>query len=257
MWQTSLLTDKAQILAFLERDRPYSAYAIGDLESGMYEQCTWAGAAREGQVGALALHFRGLTLPALLLMGDPDGLRAILGRELRPPRAYLTCREAHLPLTHAFYAWEKTDAMWRMALQHERFRPVPGDAVRLTPDHLAQLVELHEREGGPDAFMPAQLAHGVFYGAYAAGRLATVAGTHLVSPTYGVAAVGNVYTHPAYRGRGYGTQVTGAVVAELLRMGLRDVVLNVRQDNDTAVRLYERLGFARACPFFEGPATAR
>ncbi len=83
------------------------------------------------------------------------------------------------------------------------------------------------------------------------------AGPHLVSPTYGVAAVGNVFTHPDYRGRGYGTLTTSAVVAELLGLGMRDVVLNVEQANAVAVRLYERLGFERYCPFLEGPASAQ
>ena len=43
------------------------------------------------------------------------------------------------------------------------------------------------------------------------GALVAVAGTHLVSDTYGVAAIGNVFTHPDYRGRGYATLATGAV----------------------------------------------
>jgi ribosomal protein S18 acetylase RimI-like enzyme len=256
MWQTSVLTDKSQILAYLETDRLYAAYAIGDLEPGMYEQCTWAGAARGGQLGALALHFSGLTLPALVLMGNPEGLRAILSAELCPERAYLTCRESLLPVTQAFYAWEKMDPMWRMVLQPDRFRPALGDAVRLTPDQAEDLIALYA-EGWGGAFMPAQVAQGVFYGVYADGQMVAVAGTHLVSPTYGVAAMGNIYTHPGYRGRGYGTATTAAVADALLRMGIRDVVLNVHQGNALAIRLYERLGFYRHCPFLEGPANAR
>jgi predicted GNAT family acetyltransferase len=48
---------------------------------------------------------------------------------------------------------------------------------------------------------------------------------------------------------------TSAVVAELLQLGIRDVILNVNQDNATAIRIYERLGFERYCPFLEGPAS--
>ncbi len=49
---------------------------------------------------------------------------------------------------------------------------------------------------------------------------------------------------------------TGAVVAELLQRGIETIVLNVSQDNAIAIALYERLGFRRVCPFFEGPAYA-
>ena len=255
MWKTSKLTDKSQILAYLETDRLYAAYAIGDLEPGMFEQSTWAGAEEASRLQALALHFRGLKLPALFLMGDAGGLRAILEDVLYPERAYLTCRPGRLSMTRDFYVWDETFPMWRMVLQPASFQAVRGDGIRLVPVHSNQLTELYALGGG-NAFSPAQMQHGVFYGVLLDGHLVAAAGTHLVSLTYGVAAVGNVFTHPDYRGRGYGTVTTSAVVAELLQCGIRDIVLNVGQDNAGAVRIYERLGFERYCPFLEGPAFA-
>jgi GNAT superfamily N-acetyltransferase len=256
MWKISALTDKSEILAYLETDRFYTAYAIGDLEPGMFEQCTWVGAEKAGQLQALALYFRGLKLPALLLMGHVDGLRAILEEgALYPERAYLTCRAEHLAMVRYFYAWDEPIPMWRMVLQPARFQPIEGGCIRLGPSHSDQLMALYACGEG-NAFGPSQIQRGVFYGFFSDGCLAAAAGTHLVSPTYGVAAVGNVLTHPDYRGRGYGTASTSAVVAELLRLGIRDVILNVSQDNAVAIGIYERLGFERYCPFFEGPASA-
>ncbi|HUX77330.1 MAG TPA: GNAT family N-acetyltransferase, partial [Anaerolineae bacterium] len=136
-----------------------------------------------------------------------------------------------------------------------RFRPVEGECLRLEPVHARQLTELYALGTG-SAFSPAQMERGVFHGVLPDGNLVAAAGTHLVSPTTGVAAVGNVFTHPDYRGQGYGTVTTSAVVAELLQLGIRDVILNVNQDNATAIRIYERLGFERYCPFLEGPASA-
>ena len=158
-------------------------------------------------------------------------------------------------MTRQFYAWEKVSPMWRLALQPASFQPAEGDCVRLRPAHSDQLVALYTLGGGL-AFSPTQIEHGVFYGILADGQLVAAAGTHLVSPTYDVAAVGNVFTHPEHRGRGYGTACTSAVVVELLEHGTRDVVLNVGQENVGALRIYERLGFARYCPFLEGPARA-
>ena len=254
MWKTGKLTDKSQILAYLETDRLYAAYAVGDLEPEMFAQSTWAGAEQASQLQALVLHFRGLRLPALFLMGDADGLRAILENVLCPERVYLTCLPEHLPVTRDFYAWDEAIPMWRMVLQPAYFWPVEGDCVRLTPAHSNRLAELYPLGGG-NVFGPAQMHEGAFYGVLADGQLVAAAGTHLVSPTYGVAAVGNIFTHPDYRGRGHGTATTSAVVAELLHRGIRDVVLNVGQDNAGAIRIYERLGFERYCPFLEGPAS--
>jgi predicted GNAT family acetyltransferase len=83
-----------------------------------------------------------------------------------------------------------------------------------------------------------------------------VAGTHLVAPAWGVAAVGNVYVHPHWRGRGYGALVSSAVTAELLQRGLL-VVLNVDQDNPAAIHLYRQLGYRADCPFVEGIGVIR
>jgi predicted GNAT family acetyltransferase len=83
-----------------------------------------------------------------------------------------------------------------------------------------------------------------------------VAGTHLVAPTWGVAALGNVYVHPAWRGHGYGALVSSAVTAHLLQRGLL-VVLNVDQDNLAAIHLYRQLGYGVHSPFVEGIGQAR
>jgi predicted GNAT family acetyltransferase len=135
---------------------------------------------------------------------------------------------------------------------------VPDQAILapLRPAQIAQINALFERGGGL-AFSPAQVEMGVFYGVLELGRLVAVAGTHLVSPSYSVAAIGNVFTHPDHRGRGYGTLATRAVAAELQRRGIREIVLNVAQVNATALHIYDKLGFERYCPFLEGPATKR
>ena len=202
MWKTSELTDRSQILAYLETDRLYAGYAIGDLEPGMFEQSTWAGAEEGNRLQALALYFRGLDPPALFLMGDTDGLRTILEDALCPEWVYLTCRTDLVSMVRHFYAWDEMIPMWRMALRPECFRPVNGDCTRLVPAHSNQLTALYALGGGA-AFSPAQMERGVFYGAYVDGQLVAAAGTHLVSPTYGVAAVGNVFTRVGQGLAGY------------------------------------------------------
>ncbi len=255
-WHAHEAGDKAQILAYLNTDRLYAAYAVGDLEPALYAQSAWAVAESGGVWRALALHFRGLQVPALFVMGQPDGVRAILEGALYPSPAYLTCRAEHVPLLHEFYDWPGPTPMWRMALDRTHYRPVSRPCSRLGPDHAGSLADLYALGGGA-AFGAAQLDQGVFYGILDADRVVAVAGTHLVSQTYSVAAVGNVFTHPDYRGRGYATHATSAVVDELLRRGIRDIILNVGQANMGALHIYEQLGFGRCSPFYEGPAAAR
>ncbi|MBN1812916.1 MAG: GNAT family N-acetyltransferase [Anaerolineae bacterium] len=254
-WNTIELTDKPQILAYLETDRLYAAYAVGDLEPELFAHCEWFGAQQDGQLQALALHYGGLGFPIMFLMGDVGGLRAIFEDALYIEQAYFTCRQEHLEIMQDFYEWESIP-MWRMVLRPDRFRPVGGDCVPLTSGHAEQLAALYAHGEG-NAFDPAQVPGGAFHGGFEDGRLVAAAGTHLINSTYGVAAVGNIFTHPGFRGRGYASAATSAVVAELLSRGMRDIVLNVNQKNETAIRIYERLGFERYCPFLEGMAFVR
>ncbi len=252
-WRMRRLTDPAEIVAFLERDRRYAAYAIGDLEPGFSEQCHWFGADMAGVLRSLVLLFEGLDPPALFLMGEPVGLAMILRAALRPDTVWFTCRESHLLALQTHYLTGEIDYMWRMTLSAADFHPVTSFGVeRLGPGYVNELTRLYASARG-NAFSPYQLALGVFYGVKDRGRLVSAAGTHIVASTMGLAAVGNVCTYPEYRGRGYATRSTSAVCAELLAMSL-DVVLNVAQNNADAIHVYKKLGFEVCCPFVEGVA---
>jgi len=252
VWKTVELVDKSQIQAYLETDRLYAAYAVGDLEPELFAHCAWFGARWDGRLQALALHYSGLGFLIVFLMGDAAGLRVIFEDALYIEQAYFTCRRKHLMVMQDFYEWEPIP-MWRMALRPDSFRSADGDCVPLTPDHAEQLAALYAH-GEENAFDPKQVPGGACHGVFENGQLVAAAGTHLISPTYGVAAVGNIFTRPDFRGRGCATAAASAVVAELLSRGMRDIVLNVNQKNGTAIRIYERLGFERCCPFFEGSA---
>jgi len=116
----------------------------------------------------------------------------------------------------------------------------------------------HGGSFAPDAFAEYQVTQGVFFGVEdGAGGLAAVGGTHIVDYTSGVAAIGNMYTRPDCRGRGYGGAVLTAIVDEVRANGATTIVLNVDQRNTGARRLYEHHGFTVHCPYIEGVATVR
>lgn len=274
-----LTTDKRELAAFLCRDPVWAAYAIGDLEDALFADTTWYLAGDDAARG-LVLLYRGLEPTVLLTMGEVDDVAAVLANAPMPDRVSLAALREHLPAIAAHYDFstDRVRPMLRMVVEPEAFRsaserPTAGALRRLTPDDLPEIEALYTCGGAfaPDAFHPRQLAEGVFYGVTAGGRpeaLLAVAGTHLVSrtdtprkecqswETSGVAAVGNVYTHPAWRGQGLARLAASAVTAELLRRGLL-VVLNVDQDNLPAISLYRQLGFREHCPFVEGIGVAR
>ena len=96
------------------------------------------------------------------------------------------------------------------------------------------------------------LEDGVYYGVYIGRTLASIAGTHVVSRTEGIAVVGNVFTHPNHRGRGLATVTTSAVTADLLS-GCEQVVLTVESKNAPALAIYTKLGYQAVCSLHETP----
>jgi ribosomal protein S18 acetylase RimI-like enzyme len=245
------------IRALLVTDRPWSVYALGDLAPGFFEECEWA--VVEGARPAVALVYRGFGTPILFTLGDPEALRPLLARFHEETRLSLSVRLEALAVVEEFWQVPERTAMWRMLLPPEQLRPVPHPAMRrLAAADVPALERLYadgaESGEAPDFFHPSMIEQGIFYGIAEDEELVAAAGTHLVSVGEGVGAIGNVYTRRDRRGRGLAGAVTTAVAGALQDAGIRTVALNVAQANAGAVRVYERLGFERYCPFYEGLA---
>jgi predicted GNAT family acetyltransferase len=121
-------------------------------------------------------------------------------------------------------------------------------------------VELYNCRDGQEKegtfFSPAQVVDGGYFGIRDNGRLVAAAGTHLINRCESVAAVGNVFCVPEYRGQGLGARVTSADVNALIKDGIQTIGLNVSPENPAA-KLYYRLGFRKACLYIEGTASLR
>jgi hypothetical protein len=92
------VADRDEIAAYLRSDRRYAAYALGDLDSPVRRRISWGMAYdAAGRPNALAMHHEGLMPQPLFLMGEPDGVRAILASVIRPRDAYFQSAEIHEP----------------------------------------------------------------------------------------------------------------------------------------------------------------
>jgi ribosomal protein S18 acetylase RimI-like enzyme len=244
------VTDRAEIAAFLQTDRRYAAYALGDLDGPQRHRVAWAMAYDEGgEPIALGSHHEGLVPQPLFLMGDPDGCAAILESVIRPRDAYFVSTAAHEAAISGHYNLDPPVAMLRMVVDRAAFHPFAGPAERLVPadiDELNRLYQLGFRTG----FTASIIADGIYYGIRVRGRLVSAAGTHVINEAEGIAVVGNVMTHTDYRGHDFAKMVTSSVTGELLDR-LPDVALNVHADNVPAVAAYARLGYREHCALEE------
>jgi predicted GNAT family acetyltransferase len=260
-------SDKDEIAAFLNQDRLYAGYALCDLEDTYFDSCQWfLTLDAQGAARGLAMEFGRLDPVVLFVMGEPEAIRATLEQDLTPAYTQLTARPEHLAALEPRYRLRHVRTMLRMTVRKADFKPAneQARAERMTTDDLAELNRIY-RMASATAFAAYQLESGIFYGIKANGRLVATAGTHVISPAQRIVAVGNVFTHPHFRGRGYAQAVTAAVTAEALRGFGPDqpgqpealAILNVRADNAPAIRAYTKIGYRDACHFVEAHGSRR
>jgi RimJ/RimL family protein N-acetyltransferase len=248
------MTDVAVVRSLLREDRPWSLYALGDLDPRRARFCDWYVRGR-----SVALLYREFGTPILFAAGGHDVLADLPALDaclLQVPDTFLGAVQQRLDV-----AW--ACPVLRMVIDPARFsRPEVRSPVQpLGGADAHELRELYEdgRESGeePDFFVASQLGDGTFFGVRDNGRLVAAGGTHLYSAAESVGAIGNVYTRRAHRGRGHAAAVVTAIVERLLERGTETIGLNVRAANTGAIRLYERLGFTFHARFWEGRAVRR
>jgi RimJ/RimL family protein N-acetyltransferase len=249
------LTDREEIRRLLAPHRAYAAYALGQLQPHLFARSQWW-AARGAAGEALLLHSGGGLGSALFALGAVDALETMLELHPGPRHTFLTGELRHFESLMRHYQLSERQAMARMLVDKASFRPVTGDAKRLSGAEVARINELYRIDGTPAFYSAQNINDAVYFGAFDGVRLVAVAGTHVVSAPDEIAVVGNVFTHPSYRGQGLGTLVTSAVTRQVLEH-CREVVLSVDPRNEPAVRAYKRIGYRDVGELLEGPAVRR
>ena len=261
--QVIRVDDKAEIERFVRRDPGFHLYELGDLDPFFWPHTTWLGLRDErGELRALALLYTGTALPTLLaLAGAHDSAMAELVEAMLdrvPPQVY-----AHLGpgLRECFgKRWSAEHHGRHLKMVHrDRSALLEVDTNEVQPLHVGQLEEiqaLYARAYPGNWFDARMLETGHYVGLRKDGALVSVAGVHVFSPHYGVAALGNITTAPEGRGQGLARRVTAALCRGLYRE-VDLIGLNVKADNVCAIACYERLGFETIGAYDEYALTLR
>lgn len=249
--------DRDELAGLLRRDPAQHAYQLGDLDDFFWPYTTWY---RHRDSVALVYHGNGL--PILLALDSPEragDLAALLDglAPLLPARFYAHLSPGAEDVLGRYFEAEPHGVHLKLALtDHTRLNAVTPAGAVLTPADLPELTALYELAYPGNWFDQRMLETGQYVGLRLDGALVAVAGVHVWSPTYRVAALGNVTTHPDLRNQGLGRSVVAAL-CHRLRRSVEHITLNVRADNAAALALYARLGFTAIDDYFEGAFTAR
>jgi ribosomal protein S18 acetylase RimI-like enzyme len=257
MEEVVCLHAKDQVERFCRSNPSLHLYALGDLDDFFWPHTTWYALLDRGQVRQLVLCYTGQPLPTVLAYAEkPMGpIRELLRDLLRvlPRRFYAHLAEGVADVLEGDYRLVSHGTHHKMALtDRSRVAGLDGsEALALSAADTDDLLALYEASYPGNWFVPRMLQTGFYYGIRRGSGLVSVAGVHLYSQPYKVAALGNVTTRPDVRGQGLGTTVTARLCQELLHAGIECVGLNVKADNRSALACYEKLGFARVADYGE------
>lgn len=258
--------DIEKIERFLTPFPVQNAFVLGYLDPAYQPECRWYARCKDGEIRTLLLVYEGLSRPILIFAGHEDSVASLL-REFNdqlPKRAYVRTPRALAEAVQTAYAATGTVRdMQRMGLERSTFyarfgqQPErPSDVERLSHRDTGAIMKTYA--AWPDHFFdPYQLSTGLYFGIRGHhDDIASIAGIHNVSEQYNVAAIGNLVTHPEYRGKGYAHKCTATLLGELFqRVGL--VALDVEAGNVPAIHTYTKFGFQSRAEFLEGEMTLK
>ena len=260
----AVVIDREEIAAFLRRRPAVHAYELGDLDDFFWPHTRWLAWSPDGRIEQLALLYGEPDPPVLLAMAEEPAasMRALMeaiAPDL-PERVYAHLSPGTVEALRGYLVPERDPiAHLKLGLvdagrlaEHDT-----EDVELLSPADLAEVEAFYARAYPDTWFQARMLETGRYVAIRRDGHLVCVAGVHVWSPAWRVATLGNVATVPAARGAGLATAACARLCRLLLDDGIDVVSLNVRADNASAIRAYEKLGFGHAADYVEVALAAR
>jgi len=252
--KTVSLHDKNEIEAFLRCNPWLHLYALGDLDDFFWPYTTWYVLKEGQQIEQLALLYTGTSLPVLLGLSENPGMQALLHSilHLLPKRFYAHLSEGVVTVLAENYQIQSHGIHYKMALTNRcHLDRVDTSAVQqLGISDAKDLQELYRMSYPGNWFESRMLKTGYYYGVRRGGTWVSVAGVHLYSQQYKVAALGNITTHPQFREQGLAAAACAKLCQTLLPT-VDHIGLNVKADNKKAIGCYAKLGFEPVATYEE------
>lgn len=246
------LHDKPLIESALRRDTQLHLYELGDLDDFFWDHTTWYA---DDPPREIVLIYNGANPPVLLaLTDDPSRMRTLLNatRPLLPKNFYAHLSNDLVDVFADGYEIDSHGLHLKMSLTApDKVDTVNArEAIHLTRNDLGEIKALYDASYPGNWFDERMLETGMFFGARREKKLVSIAGVHVYSSQYRVAALGNITTHPDYRGQGLAAITTAKLCQELSRH-VDHIGLNVLADNVAAIACYKKLGFEEVARYGE------
>jgi ribosomal protein S18 acetylase RimI-like enzyme len=240
-----ILSDKKAILEYLEEDSELQIYSIGDLDDFYIEKTTWFGLVDNNEIRAIALLYSSAETPTLIALNrNTEPLALLLGKikQILPEKFYAHLSPGLINIFGEESIIENFGLHYKMILKGTPEKMNDPAIRRLTCDDEGSAWKFYKEAYPGTWFDSRMLETGKYFGYYSGETLVGIAGAHVYSPEYGVAALGNIAVHPDFRGSGICYKLT-SVLCNDFSDKIRLIGLNVKSDNEPAIRCYQKAGF--------------
>jgi len=255
------LRDREAIAAFCRRRPAVHAYELGDLDDFFWPHTRWFAWEEDGALSQLALLYTENEPPVLIALAEePLPTMDLLLAELLPAlpkQVYAHLTPSLLDVMSHRYELDAQGRHLKMGLARHDLVELDPNVQPLRPEDVEEVLAFYAEAYPHTWFVPRMLESGRYVGLREDGALVCVAGVHVWSPTWRVAAIGNVATLPSHRSRGLARTACSHLIALLLGDGLDTIGLNVRADNLPAITAYVALGFEPVAQYEEVLLEAR
>jgi GNAT superfamily N-acetyltransferase len=241
-----ILHDKNSILSYLKKNAGLQIYSIGDLDNFFWPKTIWFALRDADAIQSIALLYVGMDMPTLLSFYEGEScfscqlIERI--RHLLPVKFNAHLSPGLLDIFGRQNIIDYYGLNCKMVLKKAVHEPNDKNIRKLSFDDLSIIKDFFAVSYPKNWFDSRMLETGKYYGYFINDKLVGVSGIHVFSEEYKVAALGNIATHPDHRGKQIGYKLTSALCFDLQKCV--DIIgLNVKSDNDHAIKCYKKIGF--------------
>lgn len=248
--------DKDRLLRHFSINKVLFAYHIGDLDDFYFPHCQWAVSYHHerARIEETILTYSGGDVPSVLAFGLTDNFNKLLDDliDLLPDKFYSHFFENSRDVFLKRYKEEQLGTFSKMKL--EKFMLASDnsgfDIVRLDESHTESLKNFYKSSYPENYFTSRMIESKMYFGALDKNEIISVSGVHVYSEEYKIAVLGNIATAESHRGKGIATAVTSHLLKEL-KDKVNLICLNVKSDNQPAIKCYENIGFKKQLEYQE------